>query len=199
MYSTIEGKLVESGPAAVVIQAGGIGYKIFIPASALYKLPDKGKTILLYTSLVTREMVQSLYGFVERKERELFELLIQVSGIGPKIALSLIGHMSCEEFSGAIAMQDTAAISRVPGIGKKSAERVVMELKDKFSKKGGAIPSEFAISFGTGDSIGDAVSALRNLGYSQAAAEKAIGQSLKVLPKDPDLASLLTESLKRGR
>jgi Holliday junction DNA helicase RuvA len=198
MFSTIRGKLIEAGPLFVVVEAAGVGYKVFIAASTIGKLPDLHKEVFLYVSLVTREMVQSLYGFCEKEERNLFELLIDVSGIGPKIAMSLLGHLSPQEICLMIRSQDVERLIKVPGIGKKTAERLIMELKDKFGRtKGGRSPQEFTISLSQGDLFQDAMSALVNLGYNQSMAEKAVEGAIKNLSKEADLASVITEALKK--
>ena len=196
MYSYIKGKLVSQILGSALVETGGIGYKIFLPASAYGKLLQNGKDVLFYVSFVIRENFQALYGFLRAEERDLFEELTTVSGIGPKIALSLIGHMTLEDFYSAIGNGDIQAISKVPGIGKKIAERLILEMRDKLSKTPKSLSSEFVESNPHAQKISDAINALMNLGYNQATAHKAINKSLKSLPDAADLPILITEALK---
>jgi Holliday junction DNA helicase RuvA len=198
MIDYIKGSLTEATPLACTIEAHGVGYKIFIPTSLYAKLPPAGQETLLYTSLVIRESAHILYGFLTQSDREFFETLTTVSGIGPKLAISLIGHLSAEELHHAIGNGDVHAIIKVPGIGKRTAERLVVELRDKLPA---FFPRDLATAASSGISgqallIKDAMSTLVNLGYNQATAQKAIKTSLKDLPEDTDLATLITASLK---
>lgn len=200
MIHFIRGILVDSTPGTAILETAGIGYKVHIPASTYSKLAQHGEETVLHTSLVVREVSQTLYGFFYAEERDLFEALITVSGIGPKIALALIGHLSVNQMHAAIGDQDITLISKVPGIGKKTAQRLVIELRDKFSKSSKApLPSDFAIQIDSdprGQKIADAMSALINLGYKQSAAQKALKKSLANLPDTIDLPELITDALK---
>lgn len=196
MYSYFIGKLVSQNLGSALIETGGIGYKIFIPASVYGKLPQNGKEIVFHVSFVIRENLQALYGFLRVEERDLFEELITVSGIGPKTALSLIGHMTIEQFHSAVGNGDVQAISKVPGIGKKIAERLILEMRDKLSKASKSFSMEFIESNPHAQKISDAINALMNLGYNQATAHKAINKSLKTLPDATELPILITEALK---
>lgn len=131
MFAYIKGVLAQAAQAFVVIEAGGIGYKIFIPASAFSRLSHLGSEMTLQTSFIVREQAQTLYGFITANERDFFEALMGVTGIGPKIALALIGHMPLYELQQAIGQGDIATLCRVPGIGKKGAERLIIEMRDK--------------------------------------------------------------------
>jgi Holliday junction DNA helicase RuvA len=197
MYSYIKGKLVSQALGSVLVETGGIGYKVFIPVNIYGKLPENGKEIVFYVSFVIRETFQALYGFLRAAERDLFEDLTTVSGIGPKIALSLIGHMSLEDFYSAIGNGDIQAINKVPGIGKKIAERLLLEMRDKISKTSKLLSPEFAEGNPHAQKISDAINALMNLGYNQATAHKAINKSFKSLSPDGiELPILITEALK---
>ena len=196
MYSYIKGKLASQSLGNALVETGGIGYKIFIPANVYGKLPQNGKDIVFHVSFVIRENFQALYGFLRVEERDLFEELTTVSGIGPKTALSLIGHMSIEDFHSAVVNGDIHAISKVPGIGKKIAERLILEMRDKLSKTFKSLSAEFIESDPRGQKISDAINALMKLGYNQATAHKAINKSLKNLPDTTDLPLLITEALK---
>lgn len=198
MIAYIKGNLSFANPLFVVIETGGIGYKIFIPASLFSKLPQLQEEIVLHTSFVIREMSQTLYGFLTEQERDLFEALMNVTGIGPKLALSIIGHLPGAELHHAISNHDIPTISKVPGIGKKMAERLIIEMRDKISTIINLNPSDFAVH-ATFDPraqrVNDAMSALINLGYTQVTAQKAIKKTLKDLPETADLSELITSAL----
>lgn len=199
MFSYIRGKLVQATPIFALIETGGIGYKIFIPTNVYSQLVHSGQEAVLHTSFVVRENSHSLYGFLLIEERDLFEELISISGIGPKTALSAIGHLPIEVMRQAVAKSDVIALSRVPGIGKKTAERLIIEMRDRFTRKSFA-PGDFAISVEDSDTytqcVSDAVNALIHLGYHQSMAQKAIQKTLKTLPEPVDLPSLITHALK---
>lgn len=198
MFAYIKGALVQSSPTGVVIETNGIGYKLFIPANVVSQLPQTGSTVTLHTSFVVRELSQTLYGFTTMQERDFFEALLGVTGIGPKIALALIGHMSLEDLHRAISSEDTKMLCHVPGIGKKGAERLIIEMRDKV--EGLSLPSACLSASLTSDpharTINDAVSALINLGYNQGIAQKAIKRSLKDIPDAIDVGALISSALK---
>lgn len=187
MIAYVKGTLTEVNPISVVIEAYGIGHLIYIPASLFGALPPLNSPLLLYTSFIVREQSQTLYGFLSADERSLFELLLTVSGIGPKIALSIISHLPAKTLSAAIHSSDIGTICRIPGIGKKSAERMIIEMKDKLPQATKS-PKECLAS--------DALGALLNLGYQQSAAQKAIKITLEKAEKTPDLPTLITSALK---
>jgi Holliday junction DNA helicase RuvA len=198
MFAYIKGILTQSTPTSIVLEANGVGYKLFVPANVFSHLPQIGATVTFHTSFVVREQAQSLYGFSNMHERDFFEALLGVTGIGPKIALSLIGHMPLEELQNSIVNGDTATLCRIPGIGKKGAERLIIELRDKVG--GMALQgSEFSAHFVADPQhqiFNDAVSALINLGYNQSIAQKAIKKSLKDIPEGIDLGALISLALK---
>lgn len=199
MYAFIRGKLAYSSPSNIIIDCNGVGYSLMVPPTVYTQLPSEGNEITLYTSFVVREQLQALYGFLCPEEKKLFERLLDVSGIGPKTALSIIGHLPLPHFEEAVRMGDVNAISKVPGIGKKTAQRLLIDMKDKLSIKSGSRPSDWQIGMG-GDSrsktIEDAISALINLGYNRPAAEKAIEKTLGKSKGEIELAALITASLK---
>jgi len=180
MYSYIKGLLTEIEQGHIVVEAGGVGYGICIPASVLQELPVIGTEIKVYTHFSVREDGQTLYGFLYKEDREMFRSLITVSGIGPKGALSILGIMQPDDLRMAIACGDVKSISQAPGIGKKTAERVIIDLRDKMSSAAAGERNP-AISSGdvqTGRSQGpvaEAIEALTMLGFSRMEAGRAVG------------------------
>lgn len=198
MYDYFNGILVQSSPSTAVIEVAGIGYKVSIPMSTFAKLDQIGQKIKLYLSFVVREQSQTLYGFITMEERDLFEVFLTVSGIGPKTAIALIGCLPLSQLHIAIQNQDVPVLSKVPGIGKKTAERLIVELKDKLPKMGNhPFPDLGALAIPEGkQKITDAMSALTNLGYSQTVAKQALKKTLDEHSDDIDLAALITATLK---
>lgn len=199
MFAYLKGILVSSTPSQAVVEVQGIGYLVFIPCHTLGQLPPYGEPIQFYTSFVIREFSQSIYGFLNSQERDVFEILMNVTGVGPKLALSVIGHLPPSQLQVAINEQNIPTLCRVPGIGKKTAERLMIELRDKLNHLVSTDPVHFAIRQPLDprqQHIQDATLALINLGYNQANAQKAIKQSLKEFPEEFDLASLITLALK---
>jgi len=192
MYEFVKGELVEVTSAYAVIEANGVGYRLLVPASYVGTLGQLGERVLLYTSFVVRELSQTLFGFRSKEERELFEMVTAVSGIGPKTALSLLGHFSREAFLQAVQNNDIVQISKVPGIGKRTAERLLIELKGKLKELLAFLPKE---SLG-GGFMQDALTALLNLGYSEARAEKALQKAQASLSEEAELSEIIAEALK---
>lgn len=197
MYAYLKGRLVSAHPSFVIVDVQGIGYSLAIPCRLLGELPAIGELVQFYTSFVVREASQALYGFLCSQERDLFEVLMNVTGIGPKMALGLIGHLTFDELNHAVACQDFPTLCRVPGVGKKTAERLVVELKDKLPH---LVPihahAAYTITSSKPQHVQDAMLALINLGYNQSTAQKALKQSLQALPETADLALLITTALK---
>ncbi len=200
MYEFIQGNLVEKEVTKAVVEAGGIGYRISIPLSTYSKLPAEKKGVVLHLSHVVREDSETLYGFLSREERDLFEVLMTISGIGPKTALAVIGHVDFGTFQRAITSGDTRLLSKIPGIGKKTAERLVIEMRDKFNKglkrgKSGGV--SVPTNLGGDPLVGDALSALVNLGYAPAEAHKALSAALEEKKDEADLGRLITAALQK--
>lgn len=178
MISSLKGILTEISPTNITIETTGIGYEIFIPLSTFDRLPKINSECKILTYLHVREDTHQLYGFLTHEEKDLFKLLLTISGIGPKSALTILSGMPIEDFKYAISSGDTAALSQIPGIGKKTGERLVVELKGRIGgitiKTAKPIPKEEEII------LKDAMQALVNLGYkqqsSQAALEKIIAE-----------------------
>ena len=175
MISRLKGTVLESSPLLVVLDVAGVGYEVHIPVTTAEKLPPAGQSCQLFTQAVYREDSATLYGFATRDDRDFFRLLVEkVSGIGPKIAISMLSRMSPELLRSAIASADVALLAKCPGIGKKTAERLVIELKDKVGLPaggGGAVAAD-APSGGEPSHFQDAVSSLMILGYKPADADK---------------------------
>ncbi|MDX8430791.1 MAG: Holliday junction branch migration protein RuvA [Candidatus Algichlamydia australiensis] len=193
MFEYIRGTLVSITPEKAVVDVNGIGYQIHIPLSCYADGLKIESEITFYTCFVVREDSQRLFGFSKKEERELFILLSEVSGVGPKTALNLIGHLGSDSLEQAILSANTATLSKVPGIGRKTAERLALEMRDKIHKlKGPKIP----YIPGKPDLKNDAVSALVNLGYSSTQATKATDKVLKELGEEPPLTKLIAAALK---
>ncbi len=192
MFEFIRGKMVQSHPSKAVVDVGGLGYKIVISLKTFQKLPSLGGEVFFYVAPIIREDEHTLYGFLELDEKRLFEQIIAISGIGPKTAIGILGHVDIADFQLAVLQANTALLSKVPGIGKKTAERLVMELKDKFDA-----PSSTSLSTPAVSSVmGDAISALTNLGYHPLDAQKAVKKILSTHQKEPTLSELISGALR---
>ena len=192
MYAFIRGTLFEKKPGHVVLDAAGVGYKIFLPLNCFSKLPEVNAALLLYTSLIVREEAHTLYGFLHTSERELFENLIVVSGIGPRTAIAIIGHMEADTLKMAIEQGNIALLSKVPGIGKKTAERMIIELRDKTKswESGFTLPVKGSLAT-------DAIQALIHLGYNVSQAQKALQRVFAENKEEEDLGRIITAALKK--
>jgi Holliday junction DNA helicase RuvA len=199
MYASIRGKLLQNQTTYIVLEAQGIGFKIWIATNTLGKIPAPGEELLLHTSFVVREFSQALYGFIHPEERDLFETLIDISGIGPKTALSLIGHLSLQGLQDVVLTEDIKTLCKVPGIGKKTAERLLVELKNKLDGFFTSLPQNLFIPTDAAKNshVQDAIKALVNLGYNTQAAHKAVKQALDETKTEPNVGQLITHALKR--
>jgi holliday junction DNA helicase RuvA len=182
----VEGILVEKSPPQVVVMSHGVGYEIDVPMSTFYNLPRTGESVSLLTHLVVREDAHLLYGFSTAPERTAFRQLLRISGVGPKVALSVLSGLSVDDLAVAVASQDAARLTRVPGIGKKTAERLVLELRDKLPMAVTAVATRASIAGG------EVISALLALGYNEREAAAAV----KPLPADLALADAIRQALK---
>lgn len=193
MIGRLNGILLEKQPPEVLIECAGVGYEVTLPMTSFYALPEIEQTAIIYTHFVVREDAQLLYGFANKTERKLFRLLIKVNGVGPKLALAILSGMSADQFVSAVMQDNVAAIIKIPGVGKKTAERLLIEIRDKIKEwqaAGSAIDGldsvatpftdsvapDGAISktFVTIDAKQEAITALVALGYTQAQANKAV-------------------------
>lgn len=197
MMEYIKGILASSSLEKTIIEVGGIGYRISIPLNNYTKLPKVGEPLQLFLSTVIREDSQKHYGFLTLEERDLFEVLTQISGIGPKTALSLLGHLEAYDLQLAISSSDVQSICKVPGIGKKTAERLIIEMRDKVQKNSITKISFTPSRSSQASTAQDALSALVNLGYQPALAQKAVCATLDEMDEGADLALVITASLKR--
>jgi holliday junction DNA helicase RuvA len=189
MIGRITGILLEKNPPQVLVEAAGVGYEIDVPMSTFYLLPKTGDKVALFTHLVVREDAQLLYGFGSDAERATFRTLLKVSGVGPKVALAVLSGMSVNDLAEAVAMQESGRLTKVPGIGKKTAERLLLELKDKLKVDvriavGGEAPKASHTS--------DVLNALIGLGYSEREALAAV----KLLPADVTVSDGIRQALK---
>jgi Holliday junction DNA helicase RuvA len=179
VIARLKGTLVEKTPSRLIVDVGGVGYDVLVPLSTFYGLGEPGAPVALRVHTHVREDVIALYGFASPLEQDLFERLISISGIGPKLALAVLSGIDPAELVRAIRAQDVARLTRIPGVGKKTAERIGLEMKDRLPQAAlphGAAP-DGAI---TGDALrDDLLSALVNLGYQRASADKAIDAVLK--------------------
>ncbi len=171
MIGRLSGLLFDKNPAQLLVECNGVGYEVSVPMSTFYNLPSTGERVTLLTHMVVREDAQLLYGFGTAQERELFRELIKISGIGARTALAILSGMSVKDLAQAVTLQDAGRLTKIPGIGKKTAERLLLELKGKLGADIGAAPGAVA-----DESSNDILSALLALGYSEKEAVLAIKQ-----------------------
>ena len=186
MIGRIQGTVLEKSFPQVVVSCQGVGYEIDVPMSTFYPLPKPGEAVILFTHLVVREDAHLLFGFLTEGERTTFRQLLKISGVGPKVALSVLSGLSVEDLSAAVADGDSGRLTKIPGVGKKTAERLVLELRDKLPK---------AVSVARAGGVaqgGDVVEALLALGYNDREAQAAVKQ----LPPDLPLADAIRQALK---
>ena len=188
MIGKLTGTLLEKNPPQILIDCHGVGYEVDVPMSTFYNLPALGESVSLLTHFVVREDAQILYGFGSAEEREAFRQLVKISGVGPRTALSVLSGMGVADLAQAVTGQDIARIVKVPGIGKKTAERLLLELKGKL----GADIGQGAAASAVGDAASDIQQALMALGYS----EKDAALALKALPKDVGVSEGIKLALK---
>jgi Holliday junction DNA helicase RuvA len=200
MITFLHGKLVEALPTQVVVDVHGIGYEVLIPLSSFDKLPPPGGDIRLLTHLAVREDAHVLYGFMTAPERDMFRLLVNnVSGIGPKIALNVLSGMNVTALRGAVANADIKALSQISGVGRKTAERIVVELKDKIGAAGAWEASSATRALSEDDQkTNDAVLALMALGFKQVEAHDSIRAAQNALGPRATVEELVRASLKKG-
>jgi len=189
MISYLKGTLIKRSPSQVIIEVGGVGFGVFVPLSVFYRLPEEGKEVAIYVCSYLQKDQISLYGFLSSEERDLFEILLSVRGIGPKMALNLLSGMEMDELKSALIKGDKERICKIPGIGRKTAERMIFELKDKLiveRSKTQALHPHFE----------DALFALMKLGYTKKEAKMALQRVIEE-KETLSLEELLKETLKK--
>lgn len=195
MIAHIKGKIIHKSPDSVIIDVAGIGYEVHIPLSTYYELPDLHEHTSLNTYTHIRDDAMQLYGFLTQIEKDIFQLLIGVSGVGPRLARNILSGINAEELTNALSTNDISKLKTIPGIGPKTAERLIVELRDKagkiLSKTGGHRTRDDEKD----DMYNNVLSALLNLGYKTQEAEKAF-EKVKALNKNAKFALLLKETLK---
>ncbi len=200
MITHLQGRLVEALPTQIVVEVNGVGYEVAIPLSSYDRLPPVGQTVKVLTHLVVREDAHALFGFMTTEERDLFRLLVQhVSGMGPKTSLAVLSGISVPAFKGAVVNGDVKMLSQIKGVGKKTAERAIVDLKDKIgvagaweaaSAKRGLSPEE--------QKVNDAVLALISLGYKQAEAHRMVRDVAGEAGASANVETLVRESLRKA-
>jgi Holliday junction DNA helicase RuvA len=185
MIGRIQGKILEKIPPHILVDCNGVGYEIEVPMTTFYDLPEVGREVVLLTHFLVREDAQLLFGFATDQERIIFRKLLKVNGIGAKASLSILGGMTVNELTHSIQTQDVNSLTKIPGIGKKTAERLILELKDKFSD------TEFASSKNQGSSeLSDIQNALLALGYNQ--------KDILTVTKDLDANVTVNDGIKQA-
>jgi holliday junction DNA helicase RuvA len=193
MIAKLKGQLIEKSPVSLVVDVQGVGYEVFIPLTVYYELPECGTTVSLCIHTRIREDSLKLFGFIKEADKQMFELLTRISKVGPKIALAFLSGMTARDLTQAVFNDDISTLSAIPGVGRKTAERLALELKDKLSELN--LQPEAATTLAPGNGLkDDAVSALVNLGYKKAAAEQALKKVWRDEAK-PSLEELIRDSL----
>lgn len=189
MIGRLAGVLLDKQPPQILLDVAGVGYEVDVPMSSFYNLPASGERVSLFTHFVVREDAQQLFGFLTLKEREAFRALIRISGVGPRLALAVLSGLSVDDLAQCVVMQDAGRLTRVPGIGKKTAERLLLELRGKLADAlpagPGGVPTAAGIQ-------ADALHALHALGYS----EKEAVPAIKQLPEGLSLEESIRQALK---
>lgn len=188
MIGRLQGQLIDTQAPEVLIDVQGVGYEVLVPMTTLYELPPLGQEVTLLTHLAVSENSQTLYGFYSKKDRELFRTLIKVSGVGPKMALAILSGMDSDQLVNCVMQDNVSALVKVPGVGKKTAERLIIELRDKLKNwqvknaplaEMEAASQPQAAEVGTSDIVAEAESALVSLGYKPTEASKVVARVLK--------------------
>lgn len=201
MIGRLRGNILEKQPPLVLLEANGVGYEVHMPMTCFYELPELGQEAIVFTHFVVREDAQLLYGFNDKQERALFRELIKVNGVGPKLALAILSGMSAQQFVSAVEREEITALVKLPGVGKKTAERLVVEMKDRFKGLNGDLfnsSSEISLPSAAAkgpeaDAEAEAVSALVALGYKPQEASRMIS---KIAKPGADCETLIRDALR---
>lgn len=198
MIAKLTGVLATKALDQVILDVRDVGYRVFIPLSTYYDLSEVNTTVSLQIHTYVREDTFQLFGFLTTGEREVFEALLRVTKVGPKLALAILSGMSAEDVKQAVLQGDIPRLSAIPGVGRKTAERIVLELRERFAKIAFDLPVALSARAESQPAMADAVTALLNLGYPRAVAERTIGQVLRSSPQGnvPALKELIRSSLK---
>ncbi|SEA45823.1 Holliday junction branch migration protein RuvA [Marinobacterium iners] len=205
MIGHLRGRILEKQPPWMLLDVNGVGYEVEASMNTFYKLPEVGAEVSLHTHFVVREDAQLLYGFADQQEKLLFRSLIKVNGVGPKLALSILSGISANDFIRSVHNEDTTALVRVPGVGKKTAERLIVEMKDRLSQLQLPTLTELELSSGNqsetvlvpeADYRAEAESALIALGYKPQQATRAIEQAVQALGEDAVTETLIRHALR---
>ena len=180
MIARINGTLIEKTPVSLVVEAMGVGYEVFVPLTTFYELPDVGENIVLHICTQVRADAITLFGFSSQREKDIFQLLITVTGIGPKLALNILSGTDPQELVRSVARGDLNRLVRIPGVGKKTAERIIFDLRDKkIAEISGTQTDEKTLSADVQEMKDDALSALMNLGYKNQAVQDVLERVLR--------------------
>lgn len=197
MIARLSGILIQKSVSQCVVDVHGTGYRVIVPLSTFYELPEAGCNVVLQIHTHVREDAISLYGFYTDEEREVFKLMISVGGIGPKLAVNILSGISAGEWIRAIAAEDLKRLTGIPGVGRKTAERMILELKDKAVNLGRDVAPVEDVAVRTGEQAReDALSALVNLGYKGSSARDAVEQIMKEAPEALSLDRILKKALR---
>jgi Holliday junction DNA helicase RuvA len=197
MIAHLRGSLQSKSPRYLILDVNGVGYEVTVPLTTFYELPDLGNTVSFHIHTHVRENALQLYGFRSPQEKELFVRLMGVNGIGPRLAINILSGISAGELVATVRQEDVARLTVIPGVGRKTAERIIVELRDKLA--GLDVPGESDLPARQQKStavLDDALSALLNLGYRRAVAQRAIDQACKILQRNITVESLLQECLR---
>jgi len=201
----LRGRILEKQPPWMLLDVNGVGYEVEASMNTFYQLPEVGAEVSLHTHFVVREDAQLLYGFADQQEKQLFRALIRVNGVGPKLALSILSGISASDFIRTVHNEDTSALVRVPGVGKKTAERLIVEMKDRLGQLQLPTLTELELASGNGvaaaaaivtDTRAEAESALTALGYKPQQASRAIEQAAQALGEDASTEALIRHALR---
>ena len=188
MIGRLTGILLEKNPPQILLDVQGIAYELDVPMSTFYNLPVLNEKVVLHTQLIVREDAHLLYGFLSNEERVAFRQLLKISGVGPKLALSVLSGLSLNDLAAAVANKEAGRLTKIPGVGKKTAERLLLELQGKFSVAGTIVVQGSAVH----SLSNDILNALLALGYN----DKEAGWAVKQLPKDTDVSEGIRQALK---
>ncbi|WAT10692.1 Holliday junction branch migration protein RuvA [Rouxiella badensis] len=201
MIGRLRGIILEKQPPLVLLETNGVGYEVHMPMTCFYELPELGQEAVVFTQFIVREDAQLLYGFNDKQERALFRELIKVNGVGPKLALAILSGMSAQQFVSAVEKEEITSLIKLPGVGKKTAERLVVEMKDRFKGLNGDLfnnPVDINLPAAASkakesDAEGEAVAALISLGYKPPEASRMIS---KVSKPGAECETLIREALR---